>query len=66
MEMHKAGFKETDFIANKLLDVLIQHTVYTLYQVMMFMSDKAQDKLVAQITEQKAKIQAVRIKSDGS
>ncbi len=65
MEMHQPGEKYTGFIANKLLDVLIEHTVYTLYQVMMFMSDKAQDKLVAQITEQKAKIQDVRIKSDG-
>ncbi len=66
MEMHAAGEKESGFIANKVLDVLIQHTVYSLYQAMMFMSDKAQDELVAQITEQKAKIQAVRIKSDGS
>ncbi|KKM05807.1 hypothetical protein LCGC14_1750310 [marine sediment metagenome] len=66
MEMHPVHEKNKGFVANKLLDVLIQHTICTLYQVMMFMSDAAQDTLVDEITKQKNKIQEVRIKSNDS
>ena len=64
MEMHDTHGKYKGFIANAILDVLIQHTLLTLYQAMVFMSDKAMDKLVAGIVDQKAKIQSVRIKTD--
>ena len=66
MEMYPVHEKNKGFVANKILDVLIQHTIYTLYQVMMFMSDAAQDTLVDEITKQKNKIQEVRIKSNDS
>ena len=68
MDMHKTHKQDVekqghydDFVAHKLLDVILQHTTYTLYNAMTFMSDKAQDKLVSDIVEQKAKIQSARI-----
>jgi hypothetical protein len=51
-------------VTNALLDVILQHTTLTLYNAMMFMTDKAQDGLVASIIKQKEIIQSGRMKPD--
>lgn len=62
MEVHSSHKPSKDFVAHKLLDVLLEHTKYTLFQVMLFMSDEAQNKLVDEIATTKNRIQAARIK----
>ena len=65
MKMHSAHKNNEDWVAHKLLDTLMEHTVITLYNAMLFMSDDAQNKLVKQISDQKDKIQGVRLKDKG-
>ena len=65
MDMHSGYKKNEDWIAHKLLDTLMHHTVLTLYNAMMFMSDDAQNKLVKQISDQKDIIQGARLKDKG-
>ena len=62
MDMHSVHKKNEDWIAHRLLDTLIEHTVIALYNAMMFMSEDAQNKLVKRISAQKDKIQSVRLK----
>lgn len=65
MELHSSHEPSKDWVAHKLLDVLLEHAKYTLYQTMLFMSDKAQNKLVDEIAKNRDKIQSVRLK-DGN
>ena len=62
METHSTYKDNEDYIAHKILDVLIEHTMTTIFQIFMFMSDKSMDSLCDRIVEQKDKIQSVRVK----
>ena len=59
MKIHSA-FKDTT-IAVAVLDVLIQHTLYTLFQAMMFMSNESNDKLVEKIANHRDTMKKARL-----
>jgi hypothetical protein len=60
MEMHSGYNGCEDFVAHKIMDVLLQQTVSTLEQSMMFMSDKAQDALLGRLFTHKEMLQKAR------
>lgn len=62
MEMKNMFEKNSGQIANLLLDTLVQHTLCTIKQVMMFANNETQDKMVDTITDFRDGIREATIK----
>lgn len=50
------------YINELVLNTLIEHTLYTIKQAMMFMTDPAQDRLVRTLSDHAIAVQAARMK----
>ena len=64
MEMH-SGYNECqDHVAHAIMNVLMQHTINTIKQAMMFMSDESQDALLGELFSHKEMVQKARVKDE--
>ena len=64
MKMH-SGYKGCeDHVAHRIMDVLMQHTITTIEQAMMFMSDESQNALLGRLFSHKEMLQKARQPDD--